>query len=150
MSDKQKQSQLSDKPYLEQIKEKSDGLAKYGGFDLLESAIDDVQNLNPDRKARRKMFLTENNKKSERAGLMKILSLWSDTLKSGDDIIALVQAADDKAKQSQETYTKNVKRALDETRELETSYRSVALFYKNTDLPVDNDLYYIGGSNGKS
>ena len=73
MSDKLKQSQLSDKPFIEQIKEKSDNLAKYGGFDLLESAIDDVQNLNPDRKARRKMFLTENNKKQERESLLKIL-----------------------------------------------------------------------------
>ncbi|CAZ94469.1 DUF5458 family protein [Zobellia galactanivorans] len=135
MSDKLKQSQLSDKPFIEQIKEKSDNLAKYGGFDLLESAIDDVQNLNPDRKARRKMFLTENNKKQERESLLKILSLWSDTLKSGDDIIGLVQAADDKAQESQKTYTKNIKTALEETRELETSYRSVALFYKNTDLP---------------
>ncbi|WP_282057123.1 DUF5458 family protein [Maribacter luteus] len=135
MSDKQKQSQLSDKPFIEQIKEKSDDLTKYGGFDLLESAIDDVQNLNPDRKARRKMFLTEKNKKQERESLLKILSLWSDTLKSGNDIIGLVQAADDKAQESQKTYTKNIKTALDETRELETSYRSVALFYKNTDLP---------------
>ena len=132
---KQQQSQLKDKPYIDQIKEKSDSLAKYGGFDLLESAIDDVQNLNPDRKARRKMFLTENNKKQERDSLLKILSLWSETLKSGDDIIALVQSADDKAKKSKEVYTKNMKLALDETRELETSYRSVALFYRNTDMP---------------
>ncbi|WP_430907962.1 DUF5458 family protein [Maribacter sp. 2-571] len=131
---KQKESQLSDKPYIEQIKDKSDDLAKYGGFDLLESAIDNVQNLNPDRKARRKMFLTENNKSSERDALLKILSLWSDTLKSGEDIIDLVQSADDKAKQSQEVLTKNLKTALDETRELETSYRSVALFFKNTDM----------------
>ncbi len=131
---KQKQSQLSDKPYIEQVKENSDGLAKYGGYDLLESAIDDVQNLNPERKARRKMFLTESNKKGEREDLLKILTLWSDTLKSGDDIISLVQSADDKAKQSQAVLTKNLKTALEETRELETSYRSVALFFRNTDM----------------
>ncbi len=142
-SNKQKQSQLSDKPYIEQIKEKSDGLAKYGGFDLLESAIDDVQNLNPERKARRKMFLTENNKKGERDSLLKILSLWSETLKSGDDIIALVQSADDKAKQSQEVLTKNLKTALEETRELETSYRSVALFYRNTDMAALKNISVI-------
>ncbi|CAM4414930.1 DUF5458 family protein [Zobellia nedashkovskayae] len=131
----QKAAQLSEKPYAEQIKEKSDGLVKYGGYDLLESAIDDVQNLNPDRKARRKMFLTENSKKQERDDLLKKLQLWSETLKSGDDIISLVQAADDKAELSQKVLTKNLKSALEETRELETSYRSVALFYKNTDLP---------------
>lgn len=128
-------AQLSDKPFAEQIKQNSDDFVKYGGYDLLESAIDGVQNLNPDRKARRKMFLTENSKKQERAELLKTLQLWSDTLKSGDDIIELVQAADDKAQQSQQVLTKNLKVALEETRELETSYRSVALFYKNTDMP---------------
>lgn len=131
---KQKGTELSDKPYIEQIREKSDGLVKYGGFDLLESAIDNVQNLNPERKARRKMFLTENNKKQERSDLLKILELWSATLKSGDNIIDLVQAADDKAQEAQKVLSKNLKTALAETRELETSYRSVALFFKNTDM----------------
>lgn len=127
--------QLSDRPYAEQIKQKSDEFVKYGGYDLLESAIDGVQNLNPDRKARRKMFLSENSKKQERSELLKTLQLWSDTLKSGENIIDLVQSADDKAQESQKVLTKNLKAALEETRELETSYRSVALFYKNTDMP---------------
>jgi len=126
-------SNLSDIPYIDQLKEKSDILAKYGGFDLLESAIDDVQNLNPDRKARRKMFLTENNKKQEREALLKTLELWSETLKSGDDIIDQVQMAEDNSKESEQVLTKNLKIGLEETRELESSYRSVALFFKNTD-----------------
>ena len=134
-SQNNQESHLSDKPFIDQIKEKADGLAKFGGFDLLESAIDDVQNLNPDRKARRKMFLTENGKKSERQALQKILELWSETLKSGDDILDQVQSADDKSKQSLELLNKNIKQALEESEELESSYRSVALFYKNTDLP---------------
>ena len=32
-------------------------LEKFGGFDMLESAIDSVQNVNPERKARKKYFL---------------------------------------------------------------------------------------------
>ncbi len=131
----QKAAQLIEKPYAEQIKQKSDEFVKYGGYDLLESAIDEIQNLNPDRKARRKMFLTENSKKQERSDLLKTLQLWSDILKSGDDLIDLVQSADDRAQESRKVLIKNLKAALDETRELETSYRSVALFYKNTDMP---------------
>ncbi|QLG46855.1 DUF5458 family protein [Costertonia aggregata] len=134
-SNKKSTSQLSDKPFVDQIKQKSDDLAKYGGFDLLESAIDEVQNLNPERKARRNMFLNENNKKQERTSLLKTLELWSETLKSGDDIIDMVHAADDKAKESEALLAKNLKTALSETRELETSYRAVALFFKNTDMP---------------
>ena len=48
-------------------------LAKYGGFDLLEMSIEGTQNLNPDRKARRKIFLGEINKAKERETLMKTL-----------------------------------------------------------------------------
>ncbi len=81
------------------------------------------------------MFLTENSKKQERSDLLKTLELWSDILKSGNDIIDLVQSADDRAQESQKVLIKNLKAALDETRELETSYRAVALFYKNTDMP---------------
>ena len=80
------------------------------------------------------MFLSENSKKEERSGLLKTLELWSEILKSGDDIISLVQAADDKAQESQKVLIKNLRSALKDTRELETSYRSVALFYKNTDM----------------
>jgi hypothetical protein len=32
------------------------GLEKFGAFDLLESVVDNVQNLNPERKARKKRF----------------------------------------------------------------------------------------------
>ena len=130
----QQTAQFSDKPYSDQIKLKSEEFVKYGGYDLLESAIEGVQNLNPDRKARRKMFLSENSKKEERAGLLKTLELWSEILKSGDDIISLVQAADDKAQESQKVLIKNLRSALKDTRELETSYHSVVLFYKNTDM----------------
>ena len=33
------------------------GLSRYGGFGFLESVIDGIQNVNPERKARKKMFL---------------------------------------------------------------------------------------------
>ena len=42
-------------------------LEKVGGFDLLESSFDGVQNLNPERKARKKIFLSEAVRK-ERTG----------------------------------------------------------------------------------
>ena len=41
-------------------------LARYGGFTFLETAIDGIQNLNPDRKARKNMFLQDSQKKGER------------------------------------------------------------------------------------
>ena len=60
---------------VEQLQTNVQGLAKFGGFDLLESAIDDVQNINPDRKARKKIFLEEHSKKEERASLKNLTTL---------------------------------------------------------------------------
>ena len=134
---------LQDRPYLEQIKDNSDSLAKFGGYDLLESAIENVQNLNPDRKARRKIFLTENNKKKERKDLVKILQLWSETLKEGSDVVDMIEKADEKSKKSAQVLKKNLKTALEETGELEASYRSVALFYKNADAPALKNVSVI-------
>lgn len=34
-------------------------LAKFGGFNVLESSVDGIQNLNPERKARRNIFLSD-------------------------------------------------------------------------------------------
>ena len=76
MSKQQEAAQQVEVPVLEQKKgqvslDKSlEKLARYGGFDLLETSIENVQNINPDRKARRKIFLTEKGKEKERANLM--------------------------------------------------------------------------------
>ena len=42
------------------LEQNLDSFLQYGGFDLLEGAIEGVQNLNPERKARKNIFLSEN------------------------------------------------------------------------------------------
>ena len=115
------------------------GLAKFGGFDLLESAVDGVQNINPSRKARKKIFLEEPSKKSERIELTKTLRWWLDILKNSDDIVKMVEQSNEKALSAERTLAKNLKNAVKETADLERSYRSVALFFKNTEsLKIKN------------
>lgn len=108
-------------------------LEKFGGFDMLESAIDSVQNINPERKARKKIFLEEFAKKSERETLKKTLQWWSEILSSSDDISEMVETCQQKSDQADQVLKKNLKAAVEETHQLERSYRSVALFYKNTE-----------------
>lgn len=62
---------------LELLKQGTEKLAKFGGFDLIESSIEGAANLNPDRKARRNIFLTESQKKGEREALKRALSIWA-------------------------------------------------------------------------
>ena len=125
-----KQPEIKD---LKSLETHLDALARLGGFDLLESAIDNVQNLNPERKARKKIFLEETSKKEERNELKKTLSWWIDVLGKTDDLSEMVNECDRQAGIADTTLKSKLKKSLDRTRELERSYRSVALFYKNTE-----------------
>lgn len=124
---------------VEQLESSVQGLAKFGGFDLLESAIDAVQNINPERKARKKIFLEENSKKEDRTALKKTLKLWLDILQSSDDPAEMIQTCNERSEQAGQVLKKNLKAAVKETEQLERSYRAVALFFKNTEsLKVKN------------
>jgi len=115
------------------IEKSIEALARYGGFDLLESSIENIQNVNPERKARRNIFLTEANKAKERETLKKTLELWLNVLSDNETITDMVASCEDQKKASEELLTKNLAYAVDATKELEANYRTVALFYKNTE-----------------
>ncbi len=133
------QVQSMDVPISEQVNKKYDvqsgleKLAKFGGFDLLESTIENVQNMNPERKARRQIFLGDTNKKNERNALKKTLELWLNVLKNNASLTDMVAQSEDKSKLADKTLQKNLASTIRETEELEKAYRTIALFYKNTD-----------------
>lgn len=118
---------------LELLKQGTEKLAKFGGFDLIESSIEGAANLNPDRKARRNIFLTENQKKEEREALKRALKLWAEVLESSSEISDMVNLGEEKAEVCQKVLEKNLGKAIEETKDLERSYRNVALFFKNTE-----------------
>ncbi len=115
------------------LKETEERLAKFGGFDLLESAIENVQNMNPSRKARKKIFLSESSKKTERETLQKTLEIWAGVLSSSDDLSEMAVNSESQSKEAELSLSKNLASALEQTKDVEQSYRSVALFYKNTE-----------------
>lgn len=112
----------------------ADPLQKFGGLAFLESFIDGFSNLNPDRKARKSIFLKDEEWKAERAELAEKLAIWKALLQDGKDVEQMVGTSKKEAALAEETLNKNLKTALDKTRDLERNYRSVALFYKNTEL----------------
>lgn len=115
------------------IEKSVEKLAKYGGFDLLEMSIEGTQNLNPDRKARRKIFLGEISKAKERETLMKTLELWVAVLNNNEVLTDMVAQCEDKSKESEALLKKNLVKAVEDTREIEAAYRTLSLFYKNTE-----------------
>jgi hypothetical protein len=137
-----KERAVIEKP-TELLKASSDKLAKFGGFDLIESSIEGTQNLNPERKARRNIFLTESQKKGEREQLQKALSLWAHVLESGDDVTDMVSFCENEADHCRKLVQANLAKAVEATKDLEKSYRNVALFYKNTESDKLKNVSFI-------
>ena len=121
-------------------------LAKMGGFSFVESIVDGIANMNAERKARKQIFLTDSNKEAERKELLKKINLWIDLLESSATTDKMVETCKTKASAASSTLKKNLKNTLEKTRELETSYRTVAQFYKNTELDKVDNVHIVNAS----
>ena len=121
-------------------------LAKMGGFSFVESVVDGIANMNPERKARKQMFLTDNNKAGEREDLAKKIQLWIELLENNDTVDKMVDFCKEKSVNAVQTLKKNLKSTLEQTRELAVSYRTVAQFYKNTELDKVDNVNIINAS----
>lgn len=117
-----------------------------GGFSFVESVVDGIANMNPERKARKQMFLTDNNKAGEREDLAKKIQLWIELLENNDTVDKMVDFCKEKSVNAVQTLKKNLKSTLEQTRELEVSYRTVAQFYKNTELDKVDNVNIINAS----
>ncbi|WP_337084572.1 DUF5458 family protein [Elizabethkingia anophelis] len=114
-------------------------LNKVGGFGFVETVIDGIANMNPTRKARKEIFLNDENKDKERKDLLQKINLWVSLLEGESSAEKMAESAKNKANTAENNLKHNLKNTLDSVRDLETSYRTVAQFYKNTELDkVDN------------
>jgi len=108
-------------------------LTKFGGFALIETAVDGAKAMNPTSKARKGMFLNDAKKQSARDKLKSQLNTWIGLLEDASSLEEVAKKADDKAKSAKALLNKNLEMAVAASNELEQSYRSVALFFKNTE-----------------
>ena len=115
------------------LEQSTQALLKVGGFDLLETTIDGASNLNPEKKARKKIFLSEDSKKADRQQLKKRLALWHKLLSETNSVPDAVEQGQERVAATEQQLTDNLRNAVTVTNELEQAYRSVALFFKNTD-----------------
>lgn len=115
------------------LNEVCDQLAEYGGFELIETSIDGTRVMNPENKARKNIFLNEVSRQKDREQLKKQLKLWADLVRNAESVADMVTAAQGKADEAEDVLKVNLKKAIDESRQLEQAYRSLALFYKNTE-----------------
>ena len=121
-------------------------LEKLGGFGFIETVVDGMANMNPERKARKQIFLTDTSKKQERKELLKNINLWLELLDSGQSTDELINQCKQKSSQAVVCLKSNLKQSLSRSRELEVSYRTIAQFYKNTELDKVDNVHIINAS----
>lgn len=150
MSDQDKNQNIQAPVLREQVRENAVSveattakLAKFGGFAILETTVDGVQNMNPEKKARKKIFLTEDSKKAERKALKKRLEMIATLLSSQESVAGLIEQAQNQSDTAKESLQQNLGKTLEELRALETSYRSVANFFKNADLDKVKNVNFL-------
>lgn len=114
-------------------------LNKVGGFNFIETVVDGIANMNPTRKARKEIFLNDSNKQTERKDLAQKLNLWISLLENNANAEEMAETCKNKAISAEKNLKTNLKNSLGEIRQLETAYRTMAQFFKNTELDkVDN------------
>ncbi len=115
------------------LEDNLNNLEKFGGFELIDGVIDGATKLNPAKKATKQIFLNESQFKAQRENLKETLMIWSDLLTSEGSISDYVAVCEKKSEVAEKTLKENLKQAIEKTKDLERSYRSVALFFNNTE-----------------
>lgn len=121
-------------------------LTKVGGFSFLENTIDGLQNVNPERKARKNIFMTDPEKKKERQELKRRLEIWLELLANSTSASEIAEKSLKKVEAGTKLLNKNIGTALETFKDLEQSYRSMALFYKNTESDKVKNITILNAS----
>ncbi len=105
---------------------------RLGGFKLLETTIEGTDSLNPERRAKKNIFLTDQDRKEDREEVKKRLELWKELLsKEGASDADLAEEVSEKQKKAEDLFQKNLTKIVAKTREYESTYRGITLFFEN-------------------
>ena len=124
----EQQGKLSSKPVSELLK-------KYGGFKTLMSFMPSAADIDPVNKAAKMMFLNENQFKSKRDRLANDIKNWLEILNEDRSSASeYMELCEEKRERYQELLKENLQIAAEKIQKLETTYRTLDSFFKNTGM----------------
>ncbi len=127
---------------LEKIKEKVAVLKKQGGFGILKGVIDGkkgIREIDPKDEARREAFLTDEDKAEKRKKLKAELRILKELVTADDPI----STCEEQNKKVAEVLNQNLANIFDEIKDLEKSYRSMDMFFRNAGEENIRNLFVI-------
>jgi len=139
MAEAKLSEQVTQQVTTEQVVEKQpvrrieDSLAKIGGFNALKSFIPETENLDLKNKAQRNIFLNEQRFAEKRRKLADDLRKWLELLAEDKKTpMDYAEVCKQKEKKAKELFSNNLSIAAECIKKLETEYRTLDMFYKNT------------------
>ena len=139
MAEAKLQEQLTGQAAPEVVVEKrpersiTDSLSKIGGFNTIKGFLPDAENMDLKNKAQRNIFLNENRFGEKRKKLASDLKKWLDLLAEDKKTpMEFAESCTQKEKKYRELFMDNLSIAAETIKKLETEYRTLDMFYKNT------------------
>ncbi len=109
-----------------------EALEKLGGFMTVKGFIPAAADMNPAKAATKKIFLTDKKYKAKRKALADELRGWIEILSTNkNNAVEYSQTCKECEEKYHKLLEKNVTEALNATKEMEKTYRSLDLFFKN-------------------
>lgn len=116
-----------------QLKESVDNLDEFGGFDLLSDLVDGIKNMNPTKKAAKRIFLEERSFADQREAMKSQLAMWIKVLSQNTGSVSeAVEVCQEEAENAQENLSENLLAIHKATKKLEIAYRSLGMFFANS------------------
>lgn len=113
---------------------------------FLASFIEGAQYLDAERKAQKDLFLETSGFGEERAHLLARLRIWDALLDADMDVEQMGAYCDAIATQKQAVYGQNLRTILEQTRELECTYRLVDAFFTNAERDRIPNVSFMNAS----
>ena len=108
-------------------------LSKFGGFKAFAAFMPDAADLDPDSRAAKMMFLSESQFKSKRQRLATDIKTWLEILdENKNSPTEYVDLCEKKRDKYQNLLKDNLQITAHKIKKLETTYRSLDAFFKNT------------------
>lgn len=108
-------------------------LKSLGGFKFIETTVEGVRDLNPQKAGAKANYLSDEETEQERRDLLARLELWADLIAESSTVDQMQSKARAGQETNEQLLRQNQGKILEETKELEVSYQGLATFMLNTE-----------------
>ena len=114
------------------LQECIENLEDFGGFDLLEDLVDGIKNMNPAKRASKRIFMQEKEFEEQREKMKTQLAMWINVLSGkAESVSETVEVCQDEAQKAKENLSQNLLAVHEATKQLEVTYRTIGQFFAN-------------------